>query len=181
MMFGPSVYLRLPRAVLASSRYAWDPDPVEANLNRRSIYSNQMRNMRHPLLQAFDQPDLYISCGVRMNTLTSTQSLALFNGEETSEQATHWAGRLLAQCTDDAALVRRAWLEAYGRLPNDDELAASRQFLTTQSERIYAEENGIPTSSQPQPGSGCLEPHQAAAYVDYCHALMNSTEFLFVD
>jgi hypothetical protein len=180
-MFGPCVYLRLPRAVLTSSRYAWAPDPVEANLHRRSIYSHQMRNMRHPLLAAFDQPDLYISCGVRMNTLTPTQSLALFNGEETSEQATHWAGRLLAASFDDAQFVRRAWLEAYSRLPTDDEFASARKFLATQADQIYADETNIPTSSQPQPCPSCLEPHKAAAYVDLCHALMNSTEFLFVD
>ena len=180
-MFGPSVYLRLPRAVLASSRYAWEPDPIEANLNRRSIYSFQMRNMRHPLLQAFDQPDLYISCGVRMNTLTPTQSLALFNGEETSEQAAHWAGRLLTETSDDAAFVRRAWLEAFSRVPSEDELSAARQFLALQPERIYAEEMNVPSASQPQGCPGCIEPHRAAAYVDLCHALMNTTEFLFVD
>jgi hypothetical protein len=137
--------------------------------------------MRHPLLASFDQPDLYISCGTRMNTLTPTQSLALFNGEETAEQATWWAGRLLAQSPDDAALVRQAWLEAYGRQPTDDELTAARQFLAAQADRIYAEEADIPSSSLPQPCPSCLEPHKAAAYVDLCHALMNSTEFLFVD
>jgi hypothetical protein len=180
-MYGTSVYLRLPRAVLNSSRYAWTPDPVEANLHRRSIYSYQMRNMRHPFLASFDQPDLYISCGVRMNTLTPTQSLALFNGEETAEQATHWAGRLLAETADDGQFVRRAWLEAYSRPPSNDELATAQQFLAAQAERIYAEESNVPTSSQPQPCPSCLEPHRAAAYVDLCHALMNSTEFLFID
>ena len=180
-MFGPSAYLRLPRAVQTSSRYAWATDPVEANLNRRSIYSFQLRNMRHPLLAAFDQPDSYISCGVRMNTLTPTQSLALFNGDETADQAAHWAGRLLAESFDDDQLVRRACLEVYSRLPTNEELAGARQFLTSQAELIYAAETNIPTSSQPQPCPRCLEPNKAAAYVDLCHALMNSTEFLFVD
>jgi hypothetical protein len=180
-MFGPSVYLRLPRAVLENSRFAWSPDTIEANLNRRSIYSYQMRNMKHPLLAAFDQPDLYISCGVRMNTLTPTQSLALFNGEETAEQAAWWAGRLLSQTIDDQAFIHRAWLEIYSRPPTAEELAAARQFLADQPLRIYAEETNIPTASQPQPCPSCLEPHKAAAYVDLCHALLNSTEFLFVD
>jgi hypothetical protein len=180
-MFGPNVYLRLPRAVMASSRYAWAPDSVEANLHRRSIYSHQMRNMRHPFLAAFDQPDLYISCGVRMNTLTPTQSLFLFNGEEATEQASWWAGRLLADSPSDDQFIRRAWLEVYSRSPTDDELTAARQFLVSQAEQIYASETDIPTSSQPAPCPSCLEPHKAAAYVDLCHALMNSTEFLFVD
>jgi hypothetical protein len=150
-MFGPNVYLRLPRAVLASSRYAWPPDSVESNLHRRSIYSHQMRNMRHPFLAAFDQPDLYTSCGVRMNTLTPTQSLFLFNGEEATEQATWWAGRLLADSQNDDQFIRHAWLEAYSRSPTDDELAAARQFIASQAEQIYSSEGNIPTDSQPQP------------------------------
>jgi hypothetical protein len=116
-----------------------------------------------------------------MNTLTPTQSLALFNGEETAEQATYWAGRLLAHTFDDVQFVRQAWLEAYGRTPTADESAAATQFLTAQTDAIYAEGVGVPTSSQPTPCPSCLEPHRAAAYVDLCHALMNSTELLFVD
>jgi hypothetical protein len=180
-MFGPSVNLPLPDAVYASSRYAWDPDPVVANRHRRSIYSVQTRNLRHPLLAAFDLPDLYASCGVRMNTLTPTQSLALLNGLEAADQSARWAGRLLAETGDAGEFIRQAWLEAYSRPPTNEELAAAREFLNVQSERIYAEETDIPTASQPEPYPNCLEPHRAAAYVDLCHALMNSTEFLFVD
>jgi hypothetical protein len=180
-MYGPSVYPKLPAAVLATSRYAWTPDESEANLNRRSIYAFQMRNLRHPFLAAFDQPDMYISCGVRMNTLTPTQSLALFNGEETATQAAHWAGRLLAESFDDESFTRRAWLEAYSRQPTREELAAAREFLAAQAERIYAGEANVPTASQPLPCPPCLEPHRAAAYVDLCHALLNTSEFLFVD
>jgi hypothetical protein len=180
-MFGPCVYFKLPKAVMNNSRYAWDIDPVAANLNRRSIYSHQMRNLRHPFLAAFDQPDLYISCGVRMNTLTPTQSLALFNGDDAAEQAAHWAGRVLANSQSDEEFVRTAWVEAYGRGPSGDELAAAKQFLATQAERIGAEEVNVPSASQPEPCPACLEPHRAAAYVDLCHALLNSTEFLFVD
>src|SRR5438045_6973665 len=99
-----------------------------------------MRNMRHPFLAAFDQPDLYISGGGLMNTLTPTQSLFLFNGEEAAEQAACWAGRLLTDSQDDGQLVRRAWLEAYSRQPTDEELSAARQFLASQAEQIYANE-----------------------------------------
>ena len=180
-MYGPSTYLRLPKAVLENSRYAWTPDEVSANQHRRSIYSFQMRNMRHPLLASFDQPDMYASCGVRMETLTPTQSLALFNGEETAEQATFWAGRLLAESSDDDSLIRRAFGEIYGRAASAEEVAGAKQFLTAQAEQIYAGETNIPTASQPLPCPACLEPNKAAAYVDFCHALMNSSEFLFVD
>ena len=139
-MFGPNVYLRLPRAVMTSSRYAWPADAVEANLHRRSIYSHQMRNMRHPLLAAFDQPDLYISCGVRMNTLTPTQSLFLFNGEEATEQAS-CVGWPLARPTRRAtssSSAARGW-RPIADAPTDDELSAARQFLASQADQIYAD------------------------------------------
>jgi hypothetical protein len=151
-----------------------------ANLHRRSIYGFQKRNLRHPLLAAFDQPDLYLSCGVRASTLTPTQSLALLNGDEATEQAAAWAGRLLGQTSDDGQFVERAWLEAYSRQPTATELPAARKFLSDQAERIAAGDQVVGTSL-PQPCPSCLPPPQAAAYVDLCHALMNSSEFLYRD
>jgi hypothetical protein len=180
-MYGPAVYPPLPPAVEENSRYAWSPDPVPANRVRRSIYTIQMRNLRHPLLAALDQPDLYLSCGVRSQTLTPTQSLALLNGLETTQAAAVWAGRLLASTFSDEELVHQAWYEALARPPTREELSLACQFLTEQAQRIYDQERDVPTASQPQPLPPCLEPHRAAAYVDLCHALLNATEFLFVD
>jgi hypothetical protein len=180
-MFGPAVYPPLPPAVEENSRYAWSPDPLPANRVRRSIYTIQMRNLRHPLLAALDQPDLYLSCGVRSQTLTPTQALALLNGLETTQAAAFWAGRLLATTFSDDAFLRQAWYEALGRPPTDPELCQARQFLQEQAQRIYEREPNVPTASLPEPMPLCLEPHRAAAYVDVCHALLNATEFLFID
>jgi len=179
-MYGPSVYLKLPAALMANSVQAWSPDASGANLHRRSIYGFQKRNLRHPLLAAFDQPDLYLSCGVRASTLTPTQSLALLNGHEATEQAAAWAGRLLGQTFGDDQFVHRAWLEAYCRQPTAAELAMARKFLADQAERVSAADHVVGTSL-PQPCPSCLSPPQAAAYVDLCHALMNSNEFLYRD
>ena len=179
-MYGPSVYFKLPDSLLANSYNAWTPDPSALNLQRRSIYGFQKRNLRHPLLAAFDQPDLYISCGRRANTLTPTQSLALLNGEEATEQAAAWAGRLLSEAGNDDQFIRRAWLEAYCRPPTAAELTATRKFLADQADRIAATDS-IAGSSLPHPCPNCLPPPQAVAYVDLCHALMNSTEFVYRD
>src|SRR5207253_2119068 len=96
------------------------------------------------------------------------------DGEVVRDSLYAVSGRLHAQVPDDAALICQAWLQAYGRPPTDEELVAARQFLTAQAERIYADEADVPIPSQPQPCPSCLEPHKAAAYVDLCHALMNS-------
>jgi hypothetical protein len=48
---------------------------------RRSIYLFSRRNLRVPLLEAFDSPDPNLSCDRRMATTTAPQALTLMNGE----------------------------------------------------------------------------------------------------
>lgn len=178
---GPSGYPALSTAVRENSAYAWIPDPIPGQQFRRSIYCFQKRNLRLPLLASFDQPDMYMSCGLRSSTLTPTQSLSLLNGDEAIAAARGWAGRLLAESHgNNEQLIRRAWIDAYSRPPEAGELSLALQFLHDQSERVH---DGIsaPAASLPEPCPSCLEPRYAAAYVDLCHALLNSSEFVFVD
>jgi hypothetical protein len=180
-MYGPSSYPELPDVVVENSSDAWEADPIEANRNRRSVYCIQKRNLRHPFLASFDQPDMYNSCAVRSNTLTATQSLSLWNSEITTEQARHWCGQLLAKTDDDNSFVQRAYMEIYSRLPNETELTAALGFIREQATSILESESGTPEDSLPLPMPHCLESNEAGARVDFCHALMNSSEFLFVD
>ena len=78
-MHGPSARPALPAGV--SDRYAWEPDKEAAKRNRRSVYVLAKRNMRYPLFEAFDQPDLHQSCPRRAVTVTAPQSLAMLNSE----------------------------------------------------------------------------------------------------
>ena len=49
--------------------------------NRRSIYVLAKRNLRFPLFDAFDLPDMHNSCSRRSQTTTAPQALLLLNGE----------------------------------------------------------------------------------------------------
>ncbi len=179
---GPSGYPTLSQAARDNSAYFWKPDPNPAQQFRRSLYCIQKRNFRLPLLAAFDQPDMYLSCGSRVNTLTPTQSLALLNGDEANFASRRWAGRLLGESLgNETVFIKTAWLEAYGRTPSDDEIELARQFLSRQAVRIYEHDKNLPTASLPEPCPNCLEPRHAGAFVDMCHGLLNSSEFLFVD
>ena len=121
-MYGPSAQPELPQ-VLADTRYGWDPDKNAEDRNRRSIYVLAKRNMRLPLLQAFDQPDMLNSCPRRTNTTTAPQALEMLNGESTADAARQWGGKLLSECgEDEAKLVREAYADAYGRSPKDAEV-----------------------------------------------------------
>jgi hypothetical protein len=179
-MYGPGARPELPAAV-KDSRYSWDPDERPEDRNRRSIYVFARRNLAYPLFAAFDIPDRINSCPVRSTTITAPQALVMLNGRLGLAEARSLSGRLLAAHGADArALVRGAYLAAYGREPAADEQAASEQFLDRQTERIAA--GPAPTrDALPRPLPAGLDPARAAALVDFCHALMNSSEFLYVE
>src|SRR5262249_57439184 len=63
-MYGPSAHPELP-APLMESRYAWDPDPLPEDRNRRSVYVLARRNLMVPLFSTFDVPDRTNSCPTR--------------------------------------------------------------------------------------------------------------------
>ena len=48
--------------VLMSSRYSWYADENVEDRNRRSVYVFARRNLRHPLMAAFDPADMLSSC-----------------------------------------------------------------------------------------------------------------------
>jgi hypothetical protein len=166
-MFGPSARPNLPTGV--GSKAAWSPDEARQQQNRRSIYIFAKRNLRFPLLEIFDQPDLQMSCAQRSVTTTAPQALALLNGEFPLEQATRWADRLVTVHADDTpALVDAAWRGAFARAASANELEASCAFIGHQSQTLAA------TGTD----SGAA---QRAAVADFCHALLNANEFLYVD
>jgi hypothetical protein len=159
-MYGRSARPKLPANL---SKYAWKPDPKPEDRDRRSVYVLAKRNLRYPLFDAFDLPDLHNSCPRRLTTTTAPQALLLFNSELTLERAERWAQSLRSRCGEDArALVAEAYRAAWGRPASAEEVRLGLKFLAEQEGR-----HG--------PGG----PHSALA--DFCHALLNTNEFLYVD
>jgi hypothetical protein len=180
-MYGVSARPELPEE-LAGNRYAWTADATPADRNRRSIYLFARRNLRHPILSAFDPPDRISSCARRTITVTAPQALTLLNGRLALEQSRHWAGKLLQSAgTNRGALIAAAYRAAFGRGPAGSELADAEQFLTDQSRKIETAEQPLSTAALPEPMPRDLRPSDAAATVDFCHALLNASEFMFVD
>ncbi|HWB09940.1 MAG TPA: DUF1553 domain-containing protein [Pirellulales bacterium] len=164
-MYGPSVRPELPAGMSRSS--AWPPDERPADRQRRSVYVLAKRNLHYPLFEAFDQPDMHHSCPRRAETTTAPQSLVLLNGELAIAEARRWADRLLsARHHDLLAVISGAYREAFARAAGDDEIEAATQFIHQQ----------IRTSGESTP-----EAATAAAVADFCHALLNANEFLYVD
>lgn len=129
---------------------------VEASQPKRSIYTKVMRNKKDPLLEVFDVADGLLSTPQRNVTTTATQALLMINSDLTLKRATAWADRLQKESFDgDGQLVESAYRSAFGRSPTDSEANAAVHFLNT------GERN--------------------QTLVDFCHALLNANEFLYVD
>jgi Protein of unknown function (DUF1553)/Protein of unknown function (DUF1549) len=190
-MGGPSAKPKLPETI---GRYGWDPDPIERDRNRRSVYVLAKRNLRYPLLDVFDLPDMHNSCPQRDETVSAPQALELLNSEFTETEARRWAGRLIARYgKDKAAMVRAAYVEAYARQPTDEELAAARDFLSTEASNARDDTSAAkvfgkksPTPEKPASLEATAKPRgslspETEAVADFCHAIINSNEFLYVD
>ncbi|HEX3726472.1 MAG TPA: DUF1549 and DUF1553 domain-containing protein [Pirellulales bacterium] len=179
-LYGRSARPELPAGI--DTKVAWKPDEEAPSRDRRSVYVFAKRNFRYPLLDVFDLPDMHNSCPQRSATVTAPQALALMNGEFSQEQARHWSGRLLSRREGNLALaVGDAFAEALGRAASEEQMEAAGRFLSSQASTIAAAGQASDQKSQPTPAPTGIEPATASAMVDFCHALLNSNEFLFID
>lgn len=164
-MYGKGIFPRMhPDAIATGSTDKW-PRAVEDGPAtwRRSIYMFVRRSALHPLLTSFDAPDGTASCAQRMVTTVPIQSLQLLNDQFVRDQAAYFAGRLEKELGADAgARIDRAYRLAVGRAPSDQERSVSEQFIAAQMG--YYDEDG-----------------ERRAWTDFCHALFNLNEFLYVD
>ena len=155
--FGPGVRPPLPPAV--ASTLLKDQWPVTEDVTehtRRSVYLFARRNLRLPLLEAFDKPDTNLSCPRRSRSTIAPQALHLLNSEFARERARVFAERVQLHSIDSRQRITYAYESALGRVPTHDEVAASQRFLHQNMD-------------------------SAAAWYDLCHALFNLNEFVYID
>jgi hypothetical protein len=167
---GPSVKVPLEPEVYELIFTEGEPDglwPVTPDADqhrRRSLYLFRKRNVRMPLFEAFDQPDSLTSCPVRPVSTSAPQALVLFNGPAMREAAAAFADRLARDCGKDrAARVERAYRLALARPPCPAERAQALEFLAAQA--------ALPNVG-PDP--------ERAALADFCLAMLNRNEFVYV-
>lgn len=163
-MFGPSVYPRIPREVLAGQSKpgeGWGKATPE-QAARRSVYVYQKRSLLVPILSHHDQADTDSSCPVRYTTTVPTQALGMLNGEFTTEQAAALAQRLRAEAPGEVkAQVVRALRLATGRVPSAEEVAKDVAFIAAQQQRHGVDET--------------------EALRRFCLLVLNLNEFVYLD
>ncbi|MEQ8788098.1 MAG: DUF1549 and DUF1553 domain-containing protein [Pirellulaceae bacterium] len=180
---GPGVMPPLPpelKETLLNGQ--WREDADRSQHDRRSVYVFARRNLRYPLFDVFDRPDGNASCPVRSRSTTATQSLTMINSELTLHSARRLAGYVLAHAEPNTdARLQLAYRRALGREPTADELHLAREFLTLQTAAITTESRSESQLASPLPFPADVAPAEAAALVDFCLALLNTSEFVYVD
>jgi hypothetical protein len=78
-------------------------------------------------------------------------------------------------------LFRAALAEAFAREPGDESLRAAEEFVSRQRVAIAAAGDATAGGVMPLPMPENLDPARAAALVDFCHAILNTNEFVYVD
>lgn len=113
--------------------HLWPETADTTEHTRRSIYLLNKRNLRLPMLAAFDQPDAMTSCPVRSASTHALQSLTLFNSDFMQQQSAAFADRLRKQCgVDQGCQIRQAYLFTLARAPKPVEVQMAAEFLTSE-------------------------------------------------
>lgn len=134
----------------------------------RSVYLMTQRIQRHPYLAIFDGADPSASTPARTTSTTPLQALFLLNDPFVHKQAKLFAERIRGASEDDAGRLEFAYLSALGRLPQSEEIARSRQFLTTVRGTL-------------REAGGTTDELEAAAWEAIVRVLFRLNEFVYVD
>jgi hypothetical protein len=136
---------------------------------RRSLYMFQRRSFNMTMLSVFDAPVMDTNCTRRNSSAVVLQSLALLNDEFMFEQADAFAGRVVKIAgTEDQARIGAAFRIALGRAPSADEISWSLESL-----RQFADRHRGANDSP--------EEANRKALAAFCHTLLNTNEFLYVE
>jgi Protein of unknown function (DUF1553)/Protein of unknown function (DUF1549) len=176
---GPSIFPDLPPGV--ETRGGWPRSTTAADRNRRSLYVFIKRNLKFPLFDAFDVPDTNLTCPERNVSVNAPQALMLLNSDQVLDLSRNFAGLVYTTAsnrTDLDELATWGYRLAMAREPNADERSRAVAFLRRQPELLSGCDD---TLTMPIPMPEGPTPVQGAALVDFCHALLNLNEFVFVD
>jgi hypothetical protein len=133
------------------------------------------------MLEAFDQPDTLSPCADRAVSTLAPQALIMMNGPFAQDQSRAMSATLLRECGNDVdKQIEEAYRRAFGRAPTMDEARFAKEFLKEQAdfalERLQARlpagvPDRLPTNA---------DPAHAVALADFCLALFNANEFVYL-
>ncbi|MGE0760488.1 MAG: PSD1 and planctomycete cytochrome C domain-containing protein, partial [Pirellulaceae bacterium] len=145
--------------------------------HRRSIYLLHRRTQMPTILEVFDSPQMGPNCIDRDESIVATQALHLLNNATVMDIAGHLARRVTREAgTHPGDQVDRAHQLAFGRLPTETERQLGAESLQALRQR-WSEQ---PPSAEGQDSAAAPDVGWAALR-NYCHAMLNSAAFLYIE
>lgn len=140
---------------------------------RRSIFVLHRRTKMPTILENFDSPQMGPNCMERGESIVAPQALHLLNNATVHELAGHFADRILHEAGDDRRRqIARVYELAFGRAPRPEELHVAEETM----DQLHMEWIGTLGSR-----SDAAQEAAKRALQNYCHAIMNSAGFIYVD
>ncbi|MFT5323996.1 MAG: mono/diheme cytochrome c family protein/cytochrome c553 [Planctomycetaceae bacterium] len=137
---------------------------------RRSIFVLQRRTKIPTLLENFDSPQMGPNCLERNESIVAPQALHLLNNGMVHELARHFADRVIDRAgRDPSAQIHEVYRQALSRRPTAEEEGTANTALVKL--RKHWRENAAATDDSAARDS----------LASFCHAIMNSAEFLYID
>ena len=128
----------------------------------------QQRLKKHPFFEVFDGADTNMSVGARSLSTTPLQALFLMNNPFVHEQADQLAIRIGMAYDTMPERVDYAFRLAYGRPAKPEEIKEAIAYID--KTKVQLQTLNIPS-----------EKYTRMALASYCHVLLSSDEFLYVD
>lgn len=142
---------------------------------RRSVYIEARRSRPLSVLAPFDLPRMEPNCTSRSSSTVSPQSLMLMNSDFVLARADRFAERLQEEAGDDLTRqITLAWKIAFVRAPSKRELADAQAYIKAQT-KYFAANPAKQVKGQPKP-----DPEQYGL-ASFCHTLLSSNRFLYID
>jgi len=162
----------------------WPVHPDARQHARRSLYLLRKRNVRLPMLVAFDSPDMMNSCGARSVSVHALQSLTLMNSQFMLDQSKALAARLFTETAElksgrEDRMISRLYELALGRLPQPTEKQMTKAFLKDQTAILRQRIAKRETVAQLKDLKS-VDAASAAAWVDLCLSVYNLNEFIYL-
>jgi hypothetical protein len=143
---------------------------------RRSIYLQQRRSLPLTLLEIFDAPRMDPNAIMRAHSTVPTQALQLWNSDMLRECSRFLAGRVVDAVGEDVEKqVERVHLMAYARTASSEEKKLGQEAVN-ELNRYWQKQMEEEVPPEPKALKA-----RWLALANYCHTILNSAEFSYID
>ncbi len=155
----------------------------------RGIYVEQVRTNLPTVMEAFDLPAMSPNCVERSVSMIAPQALHMMNDVMIAKLAESFAERVRKEAgADIEKQIERAYWIALSRPPNDEERKISldtvRRIRDAEAATTLARAaSGFAAKPAPETSAsniGVADP-AGAALREFCHTLLNSAAFIYID